>query len=250
VAVLDTGIDIDHPDLDDNLAGCENFIYWWRNCNDDNGHGTHVTGIIAAEDNGFGVVGVAPKARIYSLKVLNSRGSGYLSDVLEALDWVIANEMDVVNMSLGTNSNITSFHEAVQEVYQAGIVLVAAGGNDGPGINTVDYPAAYLEVIAVSAIDAANNVPSWSSRGPEIDLTAPGINIYSTYRGGGYRTMQGTSMSTPHVTGVVALRQEDHPSENPNTIEAILEANADFLPFSPTLVGAGLVNAHKVVTAP
>ncbi|NIO10875.1 MAG: S8 family serine peptidase, partial [Deltaproteobacteria bacterium] len=230
MAILDSGIDIDHPDLDDNLTGCENFIYWWRNCNDDNGHGTHVAGIIAAEDNSFGVVGVAPEAKIYALKVLNSRGSGYLSDVLEALDWAIAHDMDVVNMSLGTDSNIASFHEAVQGVYQAGIILVAAGGNDGPGSNTIDYPAAYPEVIAVSAIDAADNVPSWSSRGPEINVTAPGVSIYSTYRGGGYRTMQGTSMSTPHVTGAVALRKEDHPNESPSTIEAILEANVDSLP--------------------
>lgn len=250
MAVLDTGIDIDHPDLDDNLSGCVNFIYWWRNCDDDNGHGTHVSGIIAAENNDFGVVGVAPNAKIYSLKVLNYRGRGYLSDIIEALDWAITNNIDVVNMSLGTSSDVLSFHEAVQRVNAAGITQVAAGGNSGPGADTVIYPARYPEVIAVSAIDSNNNVPSWSSRGPEIDLAAPGVSVYSAYRGGGYQTMSGTSMAAPHVTGTVALRLEDHPGENPATIEIVLGSNTDSLPFDPTLVGAGLVNADKVVSAP
>jgi subtilisin family serine protease len=247
VAILDTGIDIDHPDLDDNLAGCQNFISWYRNCDDDNGHGTHVAGIIAAEDNDFGVVGVAPEARLYALKVLNRNGSGYLSDILEALDWAITNDMDVVSMSLGTNSDIQSFHQAIQKVNQAGIVIVAAGGNDGPGNNTVDYPAAYSEVMAVAATDSSNNVPSWSSRGAEIDLAAPGVNVYSTYLRGGYQTMSGTSMSTPHVTGVVALRLQNHPNESPSTLESVLETTATSLPFDSTVVGAGLVNAYQAV---
>ena len=247
VAILDTGIDIDHPDLDGNLAGCQNFISWYRNCDDDNGHGTHVAGIIAAEDNDFGVVGVAPKAKIYALKVLNSQGSGYLSDIIEGLDWAVTNNMDVVSMSLGTNSDIQSLHQAVQKVYQAGIVVVAAGGNDGPGSNSVDYPAAYSEVIAVAATDSTNKVPSWSSRGAAIDLAAPGVSVYSTYLKGGYQTMSGTSMSTPHVTGVVALRLQNHPEEGPSNLENILETTTTSLPFDATIVGAGLVNAYQAV---
>lgn len=248
VAVLDTGIDIDHPDLDDNLAGCVNFTSWRRNCDDDNGHGTHVAGIIAAENNDFGVVGVAPKARIYALKVLDRRGRGYLSDVLEGLDWAVANGMQVINISLGTNSDIVSFHDAVQRVYQAGIIQVAAAGNDGPGVNTVDYPAKYSEVMAVAATDSDDGVPSWSSRGSEVDLAAPGVDINSTYRGGGYRILSGTSMSAPHVTGAVALRLFLHPNETPDQIEAVLETNTDPLPIAdPNIVGAGLVNAYKIV---
>jgi len=250
VAILDSGIDIDHPDLDDNLAGCINFIYSWRNCNDDNGHGTHVAGIIAAENNSFGVVGVAPQARIYALKVLDRRGSGYLSDIIEALDWAIANKMDVINMSLGTSTNVVSFQEAIERAAAAGIVQVAAAGNSGPAENTVNYPARYSEVIAVAATDLQNNVPSWSSRGPEITIAAPGQSIYSTYLRGKYKTLSGTSMSAPHVAGVVALRLEDHPNASSPEIGAVLKDNATSLPFSAELIGAGLVDALEVVSAP
>jgi subtilisin family serine protease len=249
VAVVDTGINTTHPDLNDNLAGCLNFIVSWRSCEDDNGHGTHVSGIIAAENNNLGVVGVAPKARIYALKVLDRRGRGYLSDIIESLDWAIANQMQVVNMSLGTTSNVLSFAEAVQRVRDAGITQVAAAGNSGPGENTVIYPAKYPEVIAVAATDSQNAVPSWSSRGSEVDLAAPGVSVYSTYLRGGYKTLSGTSMSAPHVTGVVALRLA-RAAADPSSLESLLEGNSDPLPFDPTLVGAGLVNAYKVVTAP
>jgi len=250
VAVIDSGVDIDHPDLDDNLFGCVNFISWWRSCNDDYGHGTHVAGIIAAEDNSFGVVGVAPKARLYALKVLDWRGYGYLSDVIEALDWSVANQVDVVNMSFGTASDVSSLHEAIQRVKAAGIVQVAAAGNSGPDPETVLYPARYPEVIAVAATDSNDQVPSWSSRGTEVDLAAPGKEIKSTYLRGRYKTLSGTSMSAPHVAGVAALRLEDHPNEEPTAIETLLENQSDSLPWDPTLVGAGLVNAYRVVTAP
>lgn len=251
VAVVDTGIDRDHPDLKNNLAGCKNFISSRKTCDDDNGHGTHVSGIIAAQNNNLGVVGVAPKAKIYSLKVLDSRGSGYLSDIIEALDWAVQNKMQVVNMSLGTSSDVISFHDAVKRVNTAGIVQVAAAGNSGPGTNTVIYPAKYPEVIAAAATDSSNNVPSWSSRGPEVDLAAPGASVYSTYLSGKYMTMSGTSMAAPHVTGVVALRLQNHPGTNPSAIESLLEANTDILSITdPNLVGAGLVDALKVVSAP
>jgi subtilisin family serine protease len=250
VAVLDTGIDRDHPDLDANLTDCLNFIQSWKTCEDDNGHGTHVSGIIAGENNSFGVVGVAPNAKIYSLKVLDSRGSGYLSDVIEGLDWAVANKMQVVNMSLGTSSDVASFSEAVKRVSAAGITQVAAAGNSGPGAKTVLYPAKYPEVIAVSASDSSDGIPSWSSRGPEIDLAAPGVNINSTYLNGKYKVLSGTSMAAPHVAGTVALRLFLKPGETPSQIETILEANTDPLPLDPKLVGAGLVNALKVVSAP
>lgn len=251
VAVLDSGIDRDHPDLKENLVGCVNFIYSWGTCEDDNGHGTHVSGIIAAKNNQIGVVGVAPNAKIYSLKVLNRKGQGYLSDLIEALEWVINNKIQIVNMSLGSTYDVVSFHEAIQRAYEAGIVQVASAGNSGPGADTVTYPAKYPEVIAVSATDSSDNIPSWSSRGSEIDITAPGQSVNSTYLGGGYKILSGTSMSAPHVTGTVALRLFLKPGETPTQIENILEANTDSLPISdPTIVGAGQVNAQKVVSAP
>ncbi len=248
VGVIDTGIDTDHPDLKNNLAGCVNFISSNKTCEDDNGHGTHVSGIIAAEDNNLGVVGVAPKAKIYSLKVLNKNGSGYLSDIIEALDWAISNHLQVINMSLGTTSNVTSFYDAIKRVNSAGIIQVAAAGNSGPKANSVNYPAKYSEVIAVAAIDSSDQVASWSSRGPQVDLAAPGVNINSTYLNGKYQILSGTSMASPHVAGVVALRLFLHPGESPSQIESVFESNTDPLPVTdPNLVGAGLVNAFKVL---
>lgn len=250
VAVIDTGIDRDHPDLKDNLAGCVNFIYSFKTCEDDNGHGTHVSGIIAAENNTVGVVGVAPNARIYSLKSLNSRGSGFLSDIIEALDWSTTHGIQVVNMSLGTSSDVASFRDAVARVNAAGITQIAAAGNSGPGGGTVLFPAKYPGVIVVAASSSTNDIPSWSSRGPEVDITAPGDSIKSTFKGNAYKVMSGTSMATPHVTGVVALRLFLKPGESPSQIESILKSNSDPLPFDPAIVGSGLINAVKVISAP
>lgn len=202
VAIIDTGIELFHPDLKDNIKGGYNAISPERSANDDNGHGTHVSGTVAELNNGIGAVGVGPQIDLYAVKVLNRNGSGWLSDIIEGIDWSIANGMQVINMSLGTNSDIQSFHDAIARAYAARIVQVAAAGNDGAAVN---YPAAYPEVIAVSATDSSNALASWSSRGPEIDLAAPGVNIYSAYKGQTYRTLSGTSMAAPHVTGTVAL---------------------------------------------
>lgn len=250
VAVLDTGIARSHPDLKDNLAGCVNFIQSWKTCEDDNGHGTHVSGIIAARDNTTGVVGVAPLAKLYSLKVLNRQGSGYLSDIIEALDWSVTNGIQVVNMSLGTTSDVQSFHDAVIRVSHAGISQVAAAGNSGPGANTVNYPGAYPEVIGVAATDSLDFVPSWSSRGPQVDIAAPGVSIRSTYLKFGYKELSGTSMASPHVAATAALRLFIKPGTSPSQMRIDIQSTASPLPFDTTLVGAGLVNAHSVVTAP
>ncbi|MCL5970804.1 MAG: S8 family peptidase [Patescibacteria group bacterium] len=250
VAVIDTGINRIHPDLKANIAGCVNFIISWKTCEDDNGHGTHVSGIIAALNNGVGTVGVAPNAKIYSLKVLDRRGSGYTSDIIEALDWAVSNKMQVVNMSLGTTVDVQAFREAIQRVNKAGIVEVAAAGNSGPAADSVLYPARYPEVIAVSATDSTDNVPYWSSRGPQVLLAAPGVSIYSTYLKGKYVTMSGTSMSAPHVTGTVALRLALYPTETPSEIKSILTANTNSLSYDSNMAGSGLLNAYKVVTAP
>lgn len=205
VAVIDTGIDIYHPDLKANLKGGANTINSRKSYNDDNGHGTHVAGIIGAIDNTIGVVGVGPKIDLYAVKVLDRNGSGYLSDIIEGLDWAIAKNMQVINMSLGTSSYNKSFEDAVKRVNAAGIVQVAAAGNSGPADNTVIYPAKFAEVIAVSATDATDAIAYWSSRGPEADLAAPGVSIYSTYKGSTYKTLSGTSMASPHVAGAAAL---------------------------------------------
>lgn len=202
VGIIDTGISNNHPDLIANVKGGVNAINPIKSWKDDNGHGSHVAGVVAALNNTIGVVGVGNAADLYAIKVLSANGSGYLSDVIEGLQWSVANGMQVVNMSLGTGSNVQSFHDAVIAAKSAGIVIVAAAGNSG---GVVGYPAAYPEVIAVSATDKNNGIAVFSSRGPEVDLAAPGVSIYSTYKGTGYATLSGTSMASPHVAGSAAL---------------------------------------------
>lgn len=255
VAIVDTGIDIKHPDLKENLKGGVNAIWATSSYTDDNGHGTHVAGTVAAVNNNFGVVGVGPKIDLYAVKVLDRKGSGYLSDVIEGLDWAIANGMQVVNMSLGTSSDVQSFHDAVARVNAAGIVQVAAAGNSGGAVN---YPAAYSEVIAVSATDQADVIASWSSRGAEVDLAAPGVSIYSTYKGSAYSTLSGTSMASPHVAGAAALvlsipTKCDYNSDgkcSPAEVQQRLEETARDLGAvgKDNLYGSGLIDAEKATT--
>jgi subtilisin family serine protease len=251
VAIVDTGIDIAHSDLKGNLLGGVNIIDSTKSWNDDNGHGTHVAGTVAGENNTIGVVGVAPSAGLYGVKVLRRNGSGQLSDVIAGMQWAKDNGADVVNMSLGTSSNVQSFHDAVIALYEAGVVQVASAGNSGPGDGTVSYPAAYAEVIAVSATDSSDGQPSWSSRGPEVDLAAPGASIYSTYKGDSYATLSGTSMAAPHVTGSVALLLQLKPGLTPDQVKTSLQSTAEWLAgLSANQQGAGLVDAEALVNAP
>jgi len=254
VAVVDTGIQLNHPDLTVNIAGGINTINLAKTPNDDNGHGTHVAGIAGAVNNTIGVVGVAPRIRLYAVKALNKSGSGFLSDLIEGLQWCIDNHMKVVNMSLGSSSDNQSFHDAITKVYTAGIVQVAAAGNNGGGYGTrtglVDYPARYNEVIAVSASDINNQFAVFSSAGPEVDLIAPGVSINSTYMGSTYKVLSGTSMASPFVAAVAALRLQLHPGESPDAVKAVLQNNAVNVGLPSTQQGAGLVNAFAVVITP
>lgn len=245
VAILDTGIDLDHPDLRLNIAGGVNTINPRKAPEDDNGHGTHVAGIVAAVDNTIGVVGVAPQAKLYAIKALDRTGSGYLSDIIEGLQWCVAQGMKVVNMSLGTTYNVPSFSDAVKAVYNAGIVQVAAAGNSSGPTN---YPAAYPEVISVAATDGNNVRAPWSCYG-KIDLAAPGVSIFSTYKGDSYATMSGTSMASPHVAGVVALRLARYPGESPAAVLNALQAAALDLGEAgwDMYYGAGLVQAPGAI---
>jgi len=256
VGVIDTGISLSHPDLAANIKGTYNAIKPRRSANDDNGHGSHVAGIIAALDNGVGVVGGAKQANLYAIKVLNSSGSGYLSDIIEGIDVAIANNLNVINMSLGTTADVQSFHDAVIRANNAGITIVAAAGNNGGAVN---YPGAYAEVIGVSATDSTNIIASWSSRGPQVDLAAPGVSIYSNYKGTGYATLSGTSMASPHVAAAAALlmnraiRSEEDENANgkwdPSEVRARLQATATDLGAAgaDSFYGAGLVNVFAAV---
>ena len=211
VAVIDTGVDCGHIDL---LPGCfygANFVNSLL-AFDDNGHGTHVAGIIAARDNGQGAIGVAPEAELYAVKVLDSAGSGSWSAVAAGINWAVANNMNVINMSLGGTSGSQVIADAVAAAAAAGVLVVSAAGNSGC-CNTVLYPAKYAGSMAIAAVDQLDNWATFSSTGAEVDVAAPGVAIVSTVPTGtcslcdpsGYKSLNGTSMATPHVSGVGAL---------------------------------------------
>jgi subtilisin family serine protease len=204
VAVLDTGVDLKHDDLRANIAGGINFTSSNMNdYQDRQGHGTHCAGIIAGTDNGVGVVGIAPEARIYGVKVLGDNGSGGLAGIVRAIDWCIAAKMDVISMSLGgSGTPPQAFHDAFKRAYAAGIPVIVASGNEA---TAVSYPAVYPETIAVGAINNRLDKANFSNFGNELDVMAPGVDIYSTIPVNAYGLMSGTSMATPMVAGAVAL---------------------------------------------
>ena len=209
VAVIDSGIDYTHSDLDANFAGGYDFVNSDTDPMDDNGHGTHVAGTIAAEDNEVGVVGVAPEASLYALKVLNSSGSGSWSNVIAALQWSVDNGIDIANLSLGSSTDPGDIvASAFENTEVAGVVIIAAAGNSGNRSGRgerISYPAVYESVIAVGATDKDDKRVSFSSTGSELELMAPGVTINSTKLNGGYTEFNGTSMASPHVAGSAAL---------------------------------------------
>jgi subtilisin family serine protease len=212
VAVVDTGIDCGHPDLTPNCVYGVNYVSKGKDPFDDHGHGTHVAGIIAARDNGFGVIGVAPEATLYAVKVLDANGSGSWSTVANGIVWATQNNMDVINMSLGGTSFSQAVADAVKAASNAGVLVVSAAGNSGC-CDTVLYPAKLPESMAIAAVDKTDSRASFSSTGPELDVAAPGVSILSTVPTGtcrlcdpsGYKELSGTSMATPHVSGTGAL---------------------------------------------
>ena len=284
VAIIDSGIDYEHPDLDANCAdeNADGIIDGYDFVNDevdpmdDYGHGTHVAGIVAAEDNDpdMGVVGVAPEAKLYALKVLDASGGGLSSYVIEALEWSILGpdgELDtgdepgiqVINMSIGWSGSLQSLEDACDIAYDAGIVLVAAAGN---WARTV--PAAFDSVIAVAGSDEEDKIPAIWSNGNYIELTAPGWGVYSTWplevpsstydpqpvcvKGVCYKYGSGTSMASPHVAGTVALMIFGG-STDPDDIREELQATADKLTrirnveYPDSYQGFGLVDAEQAV---
>jgi subtilisin family serine protease len=257
VAVLDTGVDLDHPDLYANIKGHINIIKPKKSGDDDSGHGTHVAGIVAAADNAIGVIGVGPEIDLYAVKVLDKKGAGWLSDLIDALDWCIDNDIQIINMSLGSLEDNSSFHEAVKNAYQAGIILIAAAGNYGQQGGIISYPARYSETIAVSSVDQFGNLDPFSSFGNEIDITAPGVEVRSTYKDGYYALMSGTSMSAPHVTGTAALILCTIPDSQfdlnhngiwePSEILMKLKLSAQSLGLPVEQQGAGLVRADEAI---
>jgi subtilisin family serine protease len=243
VAIIDTGMDLDHPDLAARYVWGYDLVNGDNYPDDDNGHGTHCAGTIAGIDNDIGVIGVAPNVGLYILKALNRRGSGSYTDIANAIimatngpDGVpgTGDDADVISMSLGGPVGTVELENAVNYALSYDVVVVCATGNEGA--STPSYPAAYAGVIKVGATDINDNIASFSNRGETI--LAPGVSIYSTYKGGAYATMSGTSMATPHVAGVCALAWAAHPNFSGVQIRLLVEGSAD---------GAGVVNALAVI---
>lgn len=241
VAVLDTGISGTHPDLKvvrvyNTIAGKPSY--------DQNGHGTHVAGTVAALRNRFGVVGVAPRVRIYSVKAFDQSGNAFTSDIVQGLEWCIRNGMHVINMSFGMTDESDTVAEQLRRAYVKGIVLVASAGNGGAGSGQIDFPGRMEEVIAVAASTREDEVAGFSSRGSGISVTAPGEDICSTIPGKTYTRMDGTSMAAPHVTGTAALLLAKNRRLTPARIRQLLQSTAKPLAgFTSNDQGAGLVQA-------
>lgn len=227
IAIIDTGIDLDHPDL--NVFRNVSFVRGARTGNDDHGHGTHVAGTAAALDNNSGVVGVAPGARLWAVKVLNRQGSGTTSGVIAGIDYVTANAaaIEVANMSLG-GGNSQSMKDAIKRSTDVGVVYAVAAGNSAtdagntspanspePGVLTVSAIADFNGACGGGAAatcrsDVDDTFADFSNFGSVVDIAAPGVCILSTWNNGGTNTISGTSMASPHVAGAVALYLATH----------------------------------------
>lgn len=208
VAVLDTGGDHDHRDLKGRIVASKDFTGSRSGASDVHGHGTHCAGIVLAEKNAVGMVGVAPDAKLLIGKVLGDSGSGSNRGIAAGIDWAVEQGADVISMSLGGPSPDSLTHEAIKRAVAKGVIVICAAGNEGPRDDTVGYPGGYPESIAVAAVDVNGNVANFSSRGAEVFVGAPGVAVRSCYPGDRFATMSGTSMACPYVAGCAALYVE------------------------------------------
>lgn len=226
VAVLDTGCALQHPDLKDAILKAKDFTRSPSGAADVQGHGTHCAGVIAARENSSGVIGVAPEAGLLVGKVLGDNGSGKVKAVAAGIDWAVAQGAAVVSMSLGSNAGSDDLQAAVARAEAAGVFMICAAGNEGPGPDTVGYPAMYPNTVAVAAVDRLRRVAKFSSRGNRVDIAAPGVDILSCYPPRGLAKLSGTSMATPFVAGVVALMVAKHRTYGTDTD---LKTHADLI---------------------
>ena len=248
VAIVDTGIYYSHPDLAGNVNKGPTFIRGTKSSNDDNGHGTHVSGTVAAVNNTIGVVGAAYTAKLWGVKVLDRNGSGSYSGVISGINWAANNGMNLINMSLGGTFSSQALHDACDAAVAKGVLISAAAGNSGD--TTPNYPGAYPSVVCVSATDSNDVLAYFSTRGTQVDLAAPGVGITSTVPSSGYATWSGASMATPHVTGCAALVWAANPTLTNADIRNRLQSRAIDLgtPGVDNNYGYGLVNAFNALT--
>jgi len=204
VAIIDSGCQLEHPDLKNNYIEGYNTINKNQDPIDENGHGTHVAGTVAAINNNKGVVGVAPNAKIMPIKVFDASGAGSNSNVSAAIDWASKNGADIICMSLGSRYGNRSLEKSIMNALNRGSVCFCAAGNSGEKSDIL-YPAKYELTVSTGAIDLKKNRALFSCSGEELDFMAPGVDILSTMNNGGYAIMSGTSMANPYVVGCAAL---------------------------------------------
>ena len=255
IAVIDTGVDLDHPDLKDNLIAGFDFVNDDLLPDDDNGHGSHVAGIAAAVgDNGQGITGISWRAKIMPLKILNAAGGGTTFDLAQAINYATTNGANIINMSLGGNcfDDWLAVEEAVAEAVSAGVLLIASSGNRNDSV--ILCPAQLEGVMTVGATDSlderwAVNAFQGSNYGREMDVAAPGKDIYSTVIDGGYAVKTGTSMATPHVAGLAALIWSYAPTLNQVEVGDIIRTTSDDLGQAgwDDYFGYGRINAWRAV---
>jgi subtilisin family serine protease len=254
VGIVDTGIDQTHPDLAGRTVVCagttliSSTVSTANGCTDDNDHGSHVSGTIAAiANNGIGVAGVAFDARLAHCKALfGPLGQGSTAGVANCITYLSTHGAKVISMSLGGGASIT-LRNAVRAATNRGALLIAAAGNDGNG--TLEYPAAYPEVVSVAAVDRTGARASFSNANSDVEVAGPGVAILSTVRGGGYSSFSGTSMATPHASGVAAEIWRTHPAWTAAQVRSRLDSAVDDLGAAgrDTSFGFGRVNLQQAV---
>jgi len=248
VAVLDTGADFSHPDLAGKLVPGYDFVNQDDNPQDDHGHGTHVSGIIAAAtNNGIGIAGVSYNTRVLVVKILNAQGVGTHADIAQGIIWAADHGARVINMSLGGTQGSQTLQDAVNYAWDHGVVIVAAAGNSST--NTPSYPGAYENAIAVAATDQNDGRASFTNYGSFwVDVAAPGVGILSTIMGGSYASWSGTSMATPNVSGVAALIIAQAPGRSNADVRYLIEHTADQISGTGIYWRWGRVNAYRALT--
>jgi thermitase len=248
IAILDTGIDMSHPDLAGKVIASVNFT-GTPTLSDVYGHGTSVAGIAAAAtNNAVGVAGIGYNSSILNVKVMDDTGYGTLATVAKGISWAINHDARVINLSLGGYSSSKTLQRAIDSAWKQGIIMVAAAGNNGSG--SPFYPAAYANVIAVASTQTNDTLPSYSNYGSWVDIAAPGGPIWTTTKNSGFGYVDGTSMASPHVAGLAALALASAADKNKNgrvndDVRSCLQATADDVGL--TLIPGGRINAYKAV---
>jgi len=250
IAVIDTGVDLDHPDLKNRLVNGYNVLGDNHQPDDDNGHGTHVAGIIASETNNReGIAGMTWYNKIMPVKAMSAEGYGTTFDIAKGIIWAVENGANVINLSLGNYKESNVLQRAIRYAYNHDVVLIAAAGNDSS--QQPSYPAAYPEVLSVSAVNYDGKLADFSNYGSYINISAPGVYIPSTYYKNQYASLSGTSMAAPHVTGLAGLIKSANPELSNKEIMEIIQSSARDLGKKGKDIqfGNGLIDVNSALKA-